>query len=158
MLLFLFSPEQTPGREHAREVPLRIRRIDASCGTEASPLLTDRNIATAWGCGGSDAPRIVVELETDATVTSLTERAGRRPADPTARLRVETSVDGRSWNEAWEGSIAFPALAGSLSNPLQNPATVRFDGRRARFVRLRQTGTPANYRWWIAELEITGTR
>ena len=157
MRLFRFDP-QPPGTRDAIERPLRIATITASCGADAAALIRDDNIATAWECGVGTRPlQLVVELYAESTVTALTERSGRRPTDPTARLAVQTSIDGLFWDDAWEGSIAFPALAGSLSDPLENPATVRFDGRRARFVRLWHTGATADYRWWIAELEITGT-
>jgi hypothetical protein len=157
MRLFHFDP-QPPGTHDAIERPLRIATITASCGADATTLIADGNIATAWECGVGASPlQLVFELDAQSTLTAITERSGRRPTDPTARLAVQTSIDGQSWDDAWEGSIAFPALAGSLSDPLQNAVTVRLHGRRARFVRLQHTGATADYRWWIAELEITGT-
>ncbi len=55
-------------------------------------------------------------------------------------LVVETSLDGQAWEAAWDGDVIAPTIEGSLAEPLLAPATIPFSPRRARYVRLRQTG------------------
>ena len=69
-------------------------------------------------------------------------------------LVVETSVDGQAWQPAWDGDVIAPTIEGSLADPLRAPATIPFAPRRARYVRLRQTGKDRQVMWALPELAI----
>ena len=69
-------------------------------------------------------------------------------------LVVETSVDGETWEPAWDGNVVAATIECALIDPLRAPATVPFARRPARYVRLRQTGADRDVVWALPELEI----
>jgi hypothetical protein len=74
-----------------------------------------------------------------------------RYADLGARLRVETSVDGRTWHEAWEdwtGGLAVEAL---LADPRSAPIRIPLPAERARYLRVY----PASD-WMKEEIVVKG--
>ena len=73
-------------------------------------------------------------------------------------LVIETSLDGQAWEAAWDGDVVAPTIEGSLMEPLTAPATMRFAPRRARYVRLRQTGKDSDVNWALAELAVLAGR
>jgi hypothetical protein len=68
-------------------------------------------------------------------------------------LVIETSLDGEAWEPAWNGDVIAATIEGSLRDPLMAPTTVPFVPRRARYVRLRQTGMD-EVNWVLPELAV----
>ena len=67
---------------------------------------------------------------------------------------MELSDDGQTWVETWRGPTAAEAMVGG--DPISLPIELRLDGRRARYVRLRQLATyPAH--WSIAEIRVVAS-
>ncbi|HEV8394527.1 MAG TPA: discoidin domain-containing protein [Vicinamibacterales bacterium] len=124
-----------------------------SCPGAASAI--DGDPGTRWVCGpqnggewfiadlGAPADRVA------AVRYTMGEWYGEFPRD----LVIETSVDGEAWEPAWDGDVIAPTIEGSLADPLMAPTTLPFAPRRARYVRLRQTGKDA-VNWSLPELTI----
>ena len=88
----------------------------------------------------------------DAVVVSL----GGRLHDYPRSLAIDMSTDGRAWDTVWSGHTASRAVAGALDDPAMIPLTFELAGVRARWLRLRQTGSDARAHWSVAELRVFG--
>lgn len=134
---------------------LPIRSVLPSCFQADARFIIDSDLQSRWTCGAQDEDRdIVIELETESTVASLTQFLGPNRGDFPVDLQVETSRDGVTWEPGWRGPGALRALIGSLDDPKRLPVRVEFAPRTARFVRLRQLGRDNQYYWSIAELAV----
>jgi len=138
--------------------PLHIARVTASLYQDLVGNLTDGDRITRWHTGGPQAPtaELIVDLGAAHQVTGVEQQIAGYVADFPRVLNVDTSVDGSSWSSAWSGGMGMIAFSAALEAPLTIPLRSVFDGRPARFVRLRQTGTDDVYYWSIAELQVFG--
>src|SRR4029453_1786795 len=68
-------------------------------------------------------------------------------------LVIETSVDGNTWQSAWNRDVIAATIEGALLDPRTAPTTVPFAPRPARYVRLRQTRQD-DVLWAMPELKI----
>ena len=93
------------------------------------PALPPRHVAAAdgWLVADLGAPATIraVALWTRAAVTKLPDL-----------VRVETSMDGRTWSMAAEEAAGGPALVGALADPLGVPIRIVVPDVSARFVRI----------------------
>jgi hypothetical protein len=71
-----------------------------------------------------------------------------------SHLRIETSTDGQTWVEAWNGSPAASVLHATMAAPLEGRVVIEFPQRPARYLRLSQLARQNTYTWAIAELEV----
>ena len=96
------------------------------------------------------AGRQLLELDLGAhhRLSSLDLRLGKRYPDLAPRIRVQTSDDGQTWNEAWLGWTGGPALAGALADPRIVPVRIPLPGASGRYVRIY----PASD-WMLQELQ-----
>ena len=88
----------------------------------------------------------------------IRDALGALGADFPRELIVETSVDGSTWQPAWQGSPATAVLRAALESPLSTRASLVFPPRAARYVRLRQVGRHEVNYWSIAGLEVWSGR
>jgi hypothetical protein len=78
-------------------------------------------------------------------------------ADFPRTLRIETSLDGVSWEERWAGSGGAAALAGALLDSRLIPLFFEFEPHPARYIRMTQLGSDPVFYWTIAELKVFGS-
>ena len=134
---------------------LRARARDASCSPEGMSLATDGDIQTRWVCGVQSADQqISLDLGGPATVGTVVHALGSLGADFPRHLIVETSLDGTTWEGAWEGSPAAAVLSAAMAAPRETRVVIAFAPRLAHHVRLRQTGRHERNYWSIAEVEV----
>jgi hypothetical protein len=68
---------------------------------------------------------------------------------------VASSTDGVEWTQAWRGETAAHSLAAAIDDPLDVRVPFAFGQRRARYVRISQTGESSD-EWAVAELSVWG--
>jgi hypothetical protein len=131
----------------------RIVAADASCPLAGAAI--DGNPATTWVCGPQRGREwFVADLgEVVDRVSAIRYTMGESYRGFPRILAVETSIDGGRWEPAWDGDVIAPTIEGSLLDPLMAPVTVPFAPRRARYVRLRQTGKD-EVNWVLPELAV----
>jgi hypothetical protein len=153
MTMFRFPSRPTTSA--ARPGPqIPIRSVVASCQSEMAASMFDGDITSRWDCGPQTADQqVVIELQRSRVVSSVTQILGPFTGDFPISLHVETSVDGHSWESAWNGPGVILALIGSLADAARVPLRTAFDPRTARFIRLRQDGKDF-HEWSILELAV----
>ena len=143
-----------PARSPAILATLRIAQATASCASPEAAL--DGNPATRWVCGPqSGIEWFMADLGTVADrVAAVRYTMGESYREFPRVLVIDTSIDGQAWEPARDGDVIAPTIEGSLMDPLMAPTTVSFSPRRARYVRLRQTGQDQETAWALPELAI----
>ena len=77
-----------------------------------------------------------LDLGSRHRLSSLEFQLGRRYPDLAPRIRVQTSDDGQTWNEAWLGWTGRLALEGALIDPKVVPVRIPLPGASGRYVRI----------------------
>jgi hypothetical protein len=152
------APAAEPRSNGAPDQTLTIRRAAFNLGTFDLQIVTDGNPDTVWATpkpqrGGEE---IVVELDDVKSVAGVSLSTGPPLEGYPRQLEIATSIDGQTWEAAWTGGMAGPAIEGILRNPRTAESRVAFATRSARFVRIRQLGMHPESGWFIAELKIFG--
>jgi hypothetical protein len=91
---------------------------------------------------------VTVDLAASHLVRAVTVNLRWRYAEIGPRMLVETSMDGASWQPAWEGFIGEAALTGALLDQQVVPMTIYLPDVRARYLRVSHAPP------WVAR-EIT---
>lgn len=134
---------------------LEIRTAGASCSPGLVAHVTDGNLETRWECGSQTADQeMTVDLGSAVSVGVLVHSLGPFAEDFPRRLIVETSLDGSSWEPAWDKPLRGPVLAAWMNDRTRMRVVLPFTPRPARFIRLRQVGRDPAHFWSIAELEV----
>jgi F5/8 type C domain len=138
---------------------LTIASATATVGSRLLPRLNDGDLVSRWegGRGQQAGDSLTLDLGSPRQVRGLELDLGGYVADFPRRLRIETSLDGASWEERWSGSGGGAALAGALLDARLMPLFFEFDPRPARFIRMTQLGSDPVFYWSIAELRVFGT-
>jgi hypothetical protein len=97
---------------------------------------------------------VVADLGGIREIAGVTEVIGDYPQDFPRYLVIEGSDDGELWNRFWEGPTHAHAVLGFIRAPRSAALRFRFPTRSARYIRLRETARPTN--WRIQELRIHG--
>jgi hypothetical protein len=137
--------------------PVHVAGATASCASAGAAI--DGNLATSWFCGPQRGSEwFVADLGAVVDdVSAVRYTMGESYREFPRELVVETSIDGETWEPASHGDVIAAAIEGSLLDPLTAPTTVAFGPRRARFVRLRQTGKD-EVNWVLPELAVLASR
>jgi hypothetical protein len=117
----------------------------------------DGRIETRWGIN-PQAPDnwVTVDLGAVQEVGGVTNVLGEHPLDYPRRLRIDVSVDGESWQPAWEGATAAETFLAFVREPRIGAIQIAFAPLLARFIRLQQLESVPNHQWWVAELIVHG--
>jgi hypothetical protein len=137
---------------------LPIVRIAAIDNAALVAAMTDGDILTRWDAGREQRPgdTITVDLGQPRDVSGIEMLIGGYVADFPRQLSIETSLDGLEWSGAWQGGTAIMAFAAALEDPRNVTLPFSFTTRRARHIRLTQTGSERIYYWSVAELRVHG--
>lgn len=139
--------------------PLSLAGIRASLSEDRVNRMTDGDLITRWDTAGPQDPTNVVTIDLGAPkqVEGVEMLIAGYLADFPRVLGVDVSEDGSAWTTAWEGETALMAYVAALEVPRTVPLRVPLGNRRARFIRMRQTGADRIYYWSIAELRVYGS-
>jgi F5/8 type C domain len=120
--------------------------------------LFDGRPDTIWTTRGPQRgrERFAIPLSAPARVSGVVMLLGDKIFDYPRRLVIETSIDGKTWEPAWDGPTAALAYKAVMDNPKVSRMTFTFPPRLAETIRLRQVGRSRRYFWSIAELELLG--
>jgi hypothetical protein len=94
---------------------------------------------------------VTADLGRTEAIRALTVNLRWRYAEVGPRMLVETSMDGASWQPAWEGFVGEAALAGALLDQQVVPMTLYLPDPRARYLRLSHAPP-----WLARELTLRG--
>jgi len=145
-------------RTSRRGAPLRIDSVTASSGTIDAAALADGDRRSFWESGAPQCGTewVTIDLGAPHGVDAVVVSLGGRLHDYPRSLAIDMSTDGRAWDTVWSGHTASRAVAGALDDPAMIPLTFELAGVRARWLRLRQTGSDARAHWSVAELRVFG--
>ncbi|MGH7358604.1 MAG: discoidin domain-containing protein, partial [Candidatus Rokuibacteriota bacterium] len=147
------------GRRY-RQVPAFALRVSTSHGQAAGGQVVDRDMRSLWTSAQPKTPGMWVMLDLGRPHTVGMVRLwspGEYHGNYAMDLRVETSVDGRTWHEAVERSPmdylywSGPRLYGWEWGYRWE---ARFAATEARFVRVTQYERSAHHPWVIAEAYV----
>jgi hypothetical protein len=138
---------------------LPVAAVTASVGSDLLPRIMDGDLVSRWEAHRPQRPGdwITIDLGSPRRVRAIETDLGGYVADFPRKLRIETSVDGTSWQETWSGSGGGPALAGALLDARMMPLIFEFDARPIRYIRMTQLAADPKFYWTIAELKVFGT-
>lgn len=142
-------PEGTPGPS------IPIRTVDAVRSQGEAALMIDGRIDTGWG----DFPQVPdqwvrVDLGEVHEVAAVSQALGDFLLDFPKQLTIDVSADGATWERAWEGFGAAPAVLGYIRAPREGVLRLPFARtHRARYLILRQHEAHRSM-WRISELQV----
>ena len=133
----------------------RIVSVSATCFPERARLVLDDDSDTRWECGPQQpGQEITADLGGVTAVAQVVPALGTFVTSFPRQLLVETSPDGTTWTEAWNGGVLPETFEAVLRNPMAARVVLSFQPRPARYVRLRLESREEVTPWAVAELEI----
>ncbi len=134
---------------------IAVAAVASRSNPEELQLLTDGDHRTAWTTRGPQRGNefVSVELVEPRAVNGLRLALGGHVASFPRGVAIDVSVDGMNWSPAWSGNGAVAALAAAIRDQKQIEMVFPFDPRRARYVRIRQTGQSSDW-WAVTELRV----
>ncbi len=147
--------EAVPRLDH-RGARLPIQSVRASCEADRARRAVDGDDRTRWDCGPQrPGHELLVDMGEPRTVGAVVQKMARHDTGYPRHLLLQTSVDGVSWDAAWDGGVRSLLIAQAIERPGPSlTVAVPFASRRARYIRLRQMATDPVATWSLAELEI----
>ena len=159
---YTLTPEHRPHSLRDEGPALPIAGVAAGRAPHDVKAMLDGDPGTSWSAGqsqsGDDTEAVTVDLGSARPVGAVELALGSDPAGYPRELRVESSLDGRSWAQAWQGRTAGRFLIAALEDPRRVAMRVQVDETPARYIRLRQLAADATSGWSIAELAVLGPR
>jgi hypothetical protein len=100
-----------------------------------------------------DAGRYTLEFDVGAThsISAVAFPLKKRYDDLAERIRIETSEDGRTWQESWLGWTGGMAVEATLADPQLAPMRIPLPVVRARYVRIYPAAP-----WMKTDLTVQG--
>jgi hypothetical protein len=121
--------------------------------------LLDGDLTTVWTAGETKRPGqfIEIDLGRPRDIAAIGLFAGSSYHDYGIDFRVETSEDGAAWAPAGLRYSRTEFLRALLRNQVEAGQTLCLaESRRARHVRIVQTGTSDEFLWSVAEVRLFG--
>jgi hypothetical protein len=142
---------ETPGSS------LAVRSVSASSAIDLVPL-TDGNPHSRWESGGAQRGDewVMFELDAPRRVNGLVLALGPLPDCYPRVLRIEVSLDGRTWAQVFEGPSGAAAVRAARRDPRHVAVTYGFAAVQARWIRAQQTGSTGTLPWSISEASVLG--
>jgi hypothetical protein len=141
-----------------RPVPPDGWRAHASTDEPSAALAFDRKVWTRWRAPKRAGEWLLVDLGHAVVVAQVSLLAAPSIADAPVALRVETSLDGRSWDAVRSEAPLLAGLHWWRGHPRLDDSgrvVVRLPPRPARFLRLTSAGAefPGGF-WTVGELFV----
>jgi hypothetical protein len=137
---------------------LPVAALAATHSNDRVSRMIDGDLLSRWDTAGPQDPTsaVTIDLGAPKLVEGVETLIGGYLADFPRALTIEVSVDGTTWEVAWQGQPALMTYISALETPLTVP--LRFPlNRHARLIRLRQTDADPIFYWSIAELHVYGS-
>jgi|GEM_PF-1634900 len=145
-------PVEIVAKASANPTPTPTMSVSAShnnvnTGTDNLSQAIDKNPATRWSTLTGQKPGMWFQIDLGAlkTVSQLQLDNSASPNDYPRGYVVQVSADGKNW----------VVVASQAVNA--QPLNVTFTPRQARYIRIEQTGTAAEWYWSIHEINVTAT-
>lgn len=139
--------------EPAVGAALAIASVETAHHSENKALMLDGDVTTGWA-DLPDTPDawVIADLGQERELAGITDVVGDFPRDFPRRLVVDVSNDRATWTTAWAGPTDAHAFLGFIRDPRNASLRITFPTVRGRYVRLRETEMPTN--WRIQELRV----
>jgi len=135
-------------------------KISANTAPDDADLVLDGDPETAWSVPpAASRPALTVDLGRTETITGVYLALGGRPREAFHWLRVEASIDGRTWELTKEARWDFPISFRSDGQASVLPDDVQmilFPPHPARWLRLTLVEPFPGQSWTVAELDVFG--
>ena len=89
-------------------VPASDWKVRSSTNREKLPLINDRNISTAWSASQQTGEGFLIELNRPVRLARISLLPGPFVQGEPFGLRVDYSLDGKSWGTLEEAPVLFP--------------------------------------------------
>jgi F5/8 type C domain-containing protein len=154
---FVWLPRAAP-RVEAAGTPLPIVSGSANAGHFELRAVTDGDPSTRWSTNRFQRgdEQLLLQLDRVRRVSGVILSMGAIAEDYPRRLRIETSVDGRTWSVGWDESPAGLAFSAILRNALNARLSFRIPDAESRYVRLRQLDADNQFFWGMSDVTIVG--
>jgi hypothetical protein len=153
----LLSLQPAPPIEDDRQIIEEVSptAIDVTPAVRPANALIDDDYETGWDSPGPQRgiETMTLSIAKAAVLSGVRLSLGRRVASFPRALAIELSEDGVHWTHAADADGAAAAIEAALAEPRKVDVTIRFTPRRARFVRVTQTGW-AEDPWAVVEVRI----
>jgi len=138
---------------------LPIAGVTTSSDQANAPLIHDSLLTTFWVQGPQDPSQwLTVDLGELRQVGGVTHYLGNNELEFPRLLAIDTSTDGATWEAARHASPVYAEMfLASHRAPLERDMRFAFAPRRARFVRLVQTGS-SQWAWCVPEIQVNAPR
>ena len=135
--------------------PITIASVDSDTNRHLVEQMLDGSLGSRWE-GGAQVPdqTVQIDLGRSRPIGAVVTMLGPHRRDFPRALTIDVSRDGTEWVEAWSGPTDLLAVMGALQRPREVPMVFPIEGRVARYIRLRSTGSDPIYDWSIAELSV----
>jgi hypothetical protein len=134
--------------------PLRIKSLETFPSPPHAARALDGDLRTRWSGGPQEqSAEATIELDQPSHVGQVVIELGGFVTDFPAKLQIEVSPDGTSWETAWTGTTAIHAYYGIVRHPREAPLVFALNRDNVRFIRLRQVGF-GKHDWSIPELRV----
>lgn len=127
--------------EHAAE-EVRPAAIATQPPMVSPRLMSDDDLRTAWltGTPQTGTEMITLSLSEARAIAGVRMALGPHVGAFARQIAVDVSEDGQQWETVATADGATAAFEAALLDPKVVPMTIRFEPRRGRYVRIRQTG------------------
>jgi hypothetical protein len=146
-----------PGVETRIGQRLPIASASSACEGASVGLALDRDRVTRWICPPIGIPQqLELDLGRPVTVGAYVQVMGQYWWESSLYLVVETSLDARSWREAWNGSVTGSVIDEALRDPRSMRIVVPLPPHEARYMRVRMERADPGFHLTIPEAEVYG--
>lgn len=137
---------------------LPIVAVRASDNPQDAWWAADHAPETGWGVFPQRPEQwVVADLGEAREVGGVTHAIGDFQMDFPRLLRIDVSLDGEHWEQAWAGPTYGETLTAYVRNPKYADLQIAFPTRQARYLRLRQTDSFERI-WRLSELTVHAPR
>jgi hypothetical protein len=149
-----------PHRPEPRDVPplgrrVPIAHVQSQCSSGDVAYVIDGSERPRWRCDLEDERQtLTIDLGDVVSAGAVVHRIGPYYWEFPRHLLIQTSEDGRTWRDAWNGSVLQKVIEGGLADPGSLSVVLPFAQRPARYLRLRHRSLEAGVGWTVAEVEI----
>jgi hypothetical protein len=150
----VFLIDRQPVSPPAEATAQTIDHVRCGDGSDVTRLVSDANRITGWLTATQQGTEeLVGDLGRERHVSGAILAQGAWPGGFPRRLAIQTSLDAAHWSDAWAGEVGLVAVRAAMDDPREVAIPLPFEPRRARFLRLRQTGF-SPLPWAVAELRV----
>lgn len=149
------APQSSTPARRAEELRPAAMATNAAPASLPLPLLDDNDYRTAWETRAAQtgSETITLTLAEGRSIAGVRLSLGPHAVSYPRGIAIDVSDDGERWTLVAAADGAVTALDAALQDPARVDMMIWFEPRRARHVRIRQTGQSLS-QWSLAELRV----